>query len=460
MKKLQGTWALGIINTKEPDNIYITRHGSPLLLGYNENTIICSSETSGFIGLVYNYICVENKDIIIINSNGYTSKKIYHSKHIEPTIDALTPEPFPHWTIKEINEQSNSILAATNNGARILNNNIVLGGLIKLKDISELSKIEHIIVIGCGTSYHASMFAKYYFSNNKNTHNFNTIQSFDASEFTKQDIPKRGNVLTILCSQSGETRDLIKCIEVCREKNCILLGIINVVDSYIAQNVDCGVYMNAGREVAVASTKSFTSTLIILSLIGMWFNEKHRNIPIINTLRHLPSTIDKLMANEEFKEQCNNIAECIITNKIQSIFILGKEKMFSIAKEGALKIKEITYIHAEGYAAGSLKHGPFALLDKKTISLLLIDEKNKESLISTYHEITARDTNCYIISDSNLDSQIPNSKITDILYIPKQDYYQEIIFTITLQYLSYLLSIKRNINPDKPRNLAKVVTVE
>ena len=292
--KLCGTWALGIINTEDHNNIYITRHGSPLLLGYNENTIICSSETSGFIGLIYNYICLENNDIITINSDGYTSRQCYNSKRLEPTFDALVPDPFSNWTIKEIIEQPKSILAATNNGARILNNDIVLGGLTKLKDMSELSTIEHILVIGCGTSFYASMLAKYYFANSNNTNKeeFNTIHAFDASEFTKLDIPKRGKTLCILCSQSGETRDLIKCIDICREKDCILMGIVNVVDSFIAQNVDCGVYMNAGREVAVASTKSFTSTLIILSLIGMWFKEKYKNISIINTLRSLPITIE------------------------------------------------------------------------------------------------------------------------------------------------------------------------
>jgi len=456
LDKLQGTWALGIININEPDNIYITRHGSPLLLGYNDNTIICSSELAGFNGEIYNYINLENRDIIIINKEGYISQKQYKLNYIKTIFEDKLPDPFLHWTIKEINEQSKSILAAINNGARILNNNIVLGGLTNLKELSKLSDIEHILVIGCGTSYHAGLLAKYYFSNTKIC-NLNTIQTFDASEFSKLDIPKQGKILCILCSQSGETHDLIKCIDICRERDCILLGVVNVVGSHIAQNVDCGVYMNAGREIAVASTKSFTSTLIILSLIGMWFKEKYSNLRIINTLRSLPVTIENLLIDNIFKKQCNNIAEYIVNNKIQSIFILGREKLYSIAKEGALKIKEITYIHAEGYCAGSLKHGPFAVLDDKTVSLLLIDDKNKNCLMSTYHEIIARNTACYVITDNNLNEIDEKNKI---LQLPKLEHYQEIIFTIALQYLSYIISIKRNINPDKPRNLAKVVTVE
>ena len=459
-QKMDGTWALGIIYTKMPDNIYVARHGSPLLLGYNDNTIICCSEVSGFIGLIYNYICLENNDIITINSSGYTSNNTYITKIVNSQTESTSPSPFLHWTIKEINDQPKSILAAINNGARILENNIVLGGLTSMIDILDTthihscSNIDHLIVLGCGTSYHASMLAKYYFAN-KNRSTFITIQSFDASEFTRSDIPKSGKVLCIVCSQSGETRDLIKCIEICKEAQCILLGIVNVVDSVIAQSVDCGVYMNAGREMAVPSTKSFTSTLIILSLIGMWFKEKYVNIPVINCLRTLPLTIESLLKDPIFKENCKAIASFINVNAITSIFILGRAKMYPIAKEGALKIKEITYIHAEGYAAGSLKHGPFALLDDKTITLLLIDEKNKEYLTSTYYEIMARETHCYIITDSE-DFEIYNSCT---LRLPRLKYYQEIIFTVALQYLSYELSIAREINPDKPRNLAKVVTV-
>ena len=273
INKMYGTWALGIVYTKMPETIYVTRHGSPLLLGYNDDTIICCSEIAGFIGIIYNYICLENNDIIKISNNGYKSNATYIPKNVGIILECDTPTPFPHWTLKEINDQPKSILAAINNGARILDNNIILGGLINMKNIIETIQINHIIILGCGTSYHAAMLANYYFNCSEDC-KFTTIQAFDASEFSKFDIPNYGKVLSIFCSQSGETRDLIKCIEICREKNCILLGVVNVVDSFIAQNVDYGVYMNAGREVAVPSTKSFTSTIVILSLIGMWFKKK------------------------------------------------------------------------------------------------------------------------------------------------------------------------------------------
>jgi glutamine---fructose-6-phosphate transaminase (isomerizing) len=456
-KKMCGTWALGIICSDEPDSVYITRHGSPLLLGYNDNLIICSSEISGFTNLIYNYIILENNDIIVIDNKGYTSKHLYKSNSLETTLESNSPSPFIHWTLKEIYDQPTSIVAAFNNGARILDNNIRLGGLSIMKNILESSKIEHLILLGCGTSSHACMLSKYYFKNEFSY--FNTVQAFDASEFSKIDIPQQGKVLCIICSQSGETRDLINSIEICRKESCLLLGVVNVVDSLIAQSVDCGVYLNAGREVAVASTKSFTSTLIVLSLISMWFKEKHSNIPIINSLRSLSNVVDDLLVNHIFKNKCKEIVEFINENKIQSIFILGRQKMFPIAREIALKIKELTYIHAEGYSGGSLKHGPFALLDQKTLTFLLID--NDMDNLSTYYEITSRNTHCFIVSDcENLLNTKGLINTDNILMLPKVKYYQEIIFTIALQYLSYELSISRNINPDKPRNLAKVVTVE
>ena len=452
LEQLQGTWALGIIHTADADNIYVTRHGSPLLLGTDENRVVCCSETSAFMGLVHNYIIVENNDLIILHKDGYTSETTYKPRKLQEQLIEDSPDPYEHWTIKEIYEQPKSIMAALNNGARILSNDIILGGLDNLESIIETRDINHIIALGCGTSYHVCMFAKYYFQ--VESVPFTTVQACDASEFSAEDIPKHGTTLCILCSQSGETRDLITCIEICKQHKCILVGIINVVDSMIAQSVDCGVYLNAGYERAVASTKSFTSSLVVLSLIGMWFREKYKNVPILKILRSLSSHIKILLNDQSFKTSCDSLVNLMNSKQIQSMFILGRGKMFAIAREGALKIKELSYVHAEGYSSSSLKHGPFALLDDKSISLLLMDEKNITNIESTYNEISARDTNCYVLTDTD-------TIITEnIIRIPKLKYYQEILFVVALQYLSYQLSISKNINPDKPRNLAKVVTVE
>lgn len=454
--KLSGTWALAIVYSAQPASVYITRHGSPLLLGYDNDTIICTSEQSGFANLIYNYIVLDNHDIISITRSGYKSIKnnIYTTKKITNTVQSVLPTNFKHWTIKEIYDQPNTIMAAINNGARILNNEIILGGLNDInKKSNMMNNIEHVISIGCGTSYHACMMAKYYFTN------FITVNAVDAAEFSERDMPKVGKIMVILCSQSGETRDLIKCIEVCKKYDCILVGVVNVVDSYIARSVDCGVYLNAGNEIAVASTKSFTSMLIVLSLIGLWFRKKYKNYKIIDSLRGLPHIVENLLYNDDFKSTINTTVQFIDAKNINSLFILGKEKFFPIAREIALKIKEICYIHAEGYSSSALKHGPFALLDPKAITLLLIDKKNSEQLKSTFYEITARNTHCIIITDDN-QLNLSEHFNSSIITIPYNSYYSEIIFTIALQYLTYMLSVLRKIDPDKPRNLAKVVTVE
>jgi len=242
------------------------------------------------------------------------------------------------------------------------------------------------------------------------------------------------------------------------------MGIINKVDSLIAREVESGVYLNAGLEISVASTKSFTSMLVVLSLISMWFvNNHHNNKMKIDCLRFLSYNIKQLLFDNSITNKLHMLRDNIICKNYNSIFILGKHKLFPVACESALKIKEVCYIHCEGFSAGSLKHGPFALLDNKNLTILLIDyndTNNYNNLKSTYYEIFGRETNLFVVSNSQ--NVINELAITDQNYIlvNKLDYYNEIIFTILLQKLAYEISIAKGINPDKPKNLAKVVTVE
>ena len=461
---LKGTWALAIINVNEKDNIYITRHGSPLVLGYSENLFICSSEINGFAGLILNYIILNNNDIVIINKNDYTSIQCnnYKEKIVKNEELVDTCHPYDNWTLKEIMEQPYYINCALNNGGRIINNKIKLGGLDKLYNLinHDLVQIKHIMLFGCGTSYNVCLLAKHYFGNSKILH------IIDASEFIEEDIPRvhhSEKILCIFCSQSGETIDIVKCIEVCKKYNCLTYGVVNVVDSLISRIVNCGTYINAGPEIGVASTKSFTNSAIILSLIGYIFNYNIKNVDAIESLRNLSKTITNMFKNIEIINKIEEVSEYIVNNNINNIFILGKSKLFSIANEISLKIKELCYIHAEGYSASSLKHGPFALLDKSNLTILLIDyydKKNLQNLESTYNEIISRNTNLLIISNNIKIKNTLNN--TDVIFviISSIEYYNEIIFNTVLQLLAYNISIKKNINPDKPRNLAKVVTVE
>lgn len=482
INELEGTWALVIIYTKELDTYYVTRHGSPLLLGYNDNYIICTSETNGFIGLVNDYIPLKDNNIIKISNNNYNflcesnnnlcnniSNNSVNDLNIKKVAydDIINScKPYDHWLMKEIMEQPETIQKSYNYGARIHNDCIKLGGLDHIKNI--ILYIEHILLIGCGTSYNAGIIGEKYFKQN---HNIVNITTLNACEFDINDIPNiinKGKILCIFLSQSGETIDVYNCLKICKNAGCITMGVINKVDSLIAREVDCGVYLNAGPEISVASTKSFTSMIIVLSLIEMWFSQNltknfMNNSDKINSLRFLSNTITNLLNSFTFLNKINQLSSLVVERNINNIFILGKNKLFPVACEGSLKIKEVTYIHSEGFSAGSLKHGPFALLDNTNLTLLLIDETdiaNYQNLKSTYYEIVGRETNIYVITNSTKVIEELKLKSYDYCLLYKLDFYNEIIFTIALQKLAYDISIRKGINPDKPRNLAKVVTVE
>ena len=463
---LQGTWALVILYTKDMDTYYITRKGSPLLIGESENYIITSSEINGFAGLIYNYSVLNNNDIIKVNKNGYShinNEVEYEIKHV-PSEYFLEKKNYDHWMLKEINEQPETIKKAFNNGGRILNNRIKLGGLEQMT--IELLNVEFVLLFGCGTSYHAGLIGEIYFNN---INHFKQVKVINACEFNENQIPNvdKEKILAIFLTQSGETIDLYYCLEFCKNKGINTMGIVNKVDSLIAREVDCGVYLNAGIEMSVASTKSFTSMLIVLMLVSLWFSDKknlqkNKTINIINNLRSIESSIIMIMNNYEFLKKIDNLSQ-LINKNYNNLFILGKDEMFSVALEGALKIKEVTYLHCEGFSAAALKHGPFSLLDKSNLTILLIGKtssRNFDKLRSTYNEIKSRDTNLFLIS--NYDKSEIDKELSDEMFlkIDKLDYFNEILFTIVLQYLSYKISLLKNINPDKPRNLAKVVTVE
>jgi len=453
---LEGTWGLSILCIDTPTKIYCTRHGSPLLISNNEDYIIVSSEQSGFSKFTNRFFVLKNYDICIIDK---TDDKliIKTNEHYELKNTTIAVENsignYPHWTIKEIYEQIDSINNVISYGGRLRSlTEVKLGGLETHK--TELLKIDNLILLGCGTSYYASMIGLHYF---KDLCNFNCVLSFDGAEFTEKDIPLYGTTALILLSQSGETKDLYRCIQIAKEKGLFTIGIVNMVDSLIAREVNCGCYLNAGREVAVASTKSFTSQCILLSMIAIWFSQNKnihngKRLLYIKDLYNLQKDVIDVFDGIEEK-----ITKHIDMFNNSSCFLLGKGKSEAIAKEGALKIKEITYIHSEGYSTSSLKHGPFALLtdDFPVIIIALNDEfytKNENA----YNEIKSRNAKVLFITDNT--TAIKEKE--NVILIPENRNYGEIFAVIILQLLAYKLSIARGINPDFPKNLAKVVTVE
>lgn len=455
---LTGTYGLIIQSLYYEDTLYCVRNGSPLLVGQNDDKIIITSEQSGFCNMVSNYITLHNDDICIIKRNNDTlsleTKRIYKKKNITVLESELTPYPFMHWTLKEINQQPEVILNAVNKGGRIKNDcEVKLGGLEQHSDL--LKNINNIIILGCGTSYFAGLYGMYYF---KHLCNFNTVQVFDGAEFNEHDIPHIGTTVFILVSQSGETKDLHRCLEIAKNNSITTIGIINVVDSLIAREVDCGVYCNAGKEVAVASTKAFTSQVVCLSMTAIWFSSLHninkqKRTRIIQDLHNLSNDIKITL------DECDSKIKDIVSEfKSNNMFILGKGTDECIAKEGALKVKEISYIHSEGYSSSSLKHGPFALLDENfPVMILNLNENYSSKIMNCYEEVLSRNSPIIFITN---DESLCDIIKTNYILVPQNKSYASLIGIIPIQLFAYYLSIKKGINPDKPKNLAKVVTVE
>ena len=452
ISELIGTWALVIIHADYPNKIWVTRNGSPLLLGMEEEFIMVASEQIAFGNYIKKYIVLDNHDLIEITKEERT---ITYNKNIQryaikdkahQTIETK-PANYKHWMLKEIMEQPECIIRAMNNYGRIENNvSVKLGGLDSNK--SRLLEIQHLILLGCGTSFHAGLWSLDLF---KTLDVFETVVAYDGAEFHVKDIPKKGNSGIIFLSQSGETKDLHRCIQIAKDYDLVSMGVVNVVDSMIARETNCGVYLNAGREVGVASTKSFTNQCVVLSMIAIWFSQNRgtcieRRRQMINDLRNLPFHIENIFNNIEnldpFTKSFINKTSC---------FILGKGKNEAIAKEGALKIKEIAYIHAEGFSSSSLKHGPFALIEENLpIIILDVDDENRDKNKNAYQEILARNAFIMRISDTGEGE----------LKIDKNVTFGGVIANIYIQLLSYTLSVQKGYNPDFPKNLAKVVTVE
>lgn len=460
---IEGTYALAILCVDTPNIMYCVRHGSPLLVGFSTDNkfMMVSSECYGFDHKITNYVALESNDIVslckedgkvVMKSCGNTT---YEKRIFEGSAETVSPSPYPHWTIKEINDQSLSCIAATGNGGRIMNNSEVkLGGLDRKRN--ELMEVENIVFLGCGTSYHAGLLTLGLF---KNIGRFNSVQIFDGAEFSENDIHTRGKTCYVFLSQSGETKDLHRCLEMVKAKHgTITIGVINVVDSLIAREVDCGAYLNCGRENAVASTKAFTSQVVVLSMISIWFSSLHTSTVNLNTNSRIIYNIrrlhdDIIQTIEDNTEHCKQIAKTLVSTP--SIFILGKETYLSVAKEGSLKMKEIGYIHAEGYSSAALKHGPYALLNDGFPVILL--SPNDESFVrnqGVFDELKSRGAMVIGISDCELSNNYDYK-----IRIPSGGY-TELLMNTVLQLIAYYLSVEKGINPDYPRNIAKVLSTD
>jgi glutamine---fructose-6-phosphate transaminase (isomerizing) len=490
--QLHGTWGLAIITTETPNKLYLCKNGSPLVVGCDDNFALVASESSAVLNHVKNYFLLKNNEIICISLDnegvgvGKTKITIEHNSKIidEPekiwsfmstakeieeinkfvsgatpgSLIATTPAPYSHWMLKEIMEQPDSVFRAMNLGGRLIGEDAVrLGGLNEYKD--ELLKIKHLLVLGCGTSYHSALLGAKYF---KLLESVAAIQVIDASEFSVKDIPRPySDVGVLVLSQSGETKDVHRAMEIAKAHGIIVFSIVNVVGSLIARESSCGVYLNAGREVAVASTKAFTSQIVALALIAIWFAaekgvSKAKRKELVSDLRRLPD--DCRAALKQVDKQCDLMLP--ILKGQRSIFILGRDFAEPIAYEGALKIKEIAYLHAQGYPSGSLKHGPFALIEQGTpIMLIMLDDEHASKIEIAAEEVRARGASTILITNKNLASV--NTRLFDtIATVADNRSFASLLTVLPLQYLAFKIAFNAGYALDTPRNLCKTVNVD
>jgi glucosamine--fructose-6-phosphate aminotransferase (isomerizing) len=458
IEKLEGTWGLAILDKETPDRILVAKNGSPLLIGVAEGRTFVASEPSAFARYTKNFIGLQDREVAVITAKGH-SLDDSRVKVAEVEKPELSPAPWPNWTIKEIMEQPQAISRALNYGGRLSDDSAKLGGLDKNKE--SLKHIHNLVIAACGTSYFSGLAGAQIM---RYMRSFDTIQVMDAAEITEADLPLQNGGLLVI-SQSGETKDVHRAMQVAMNKGLPVVSVVNVVGSLIARSTGVGVYVNAGRENAVASTKAFTCQVTVLALIALWFSklnhaaDRRTREALSESLQRLPTSVGMLLKSPAH-DQIKVIAKNLIDRKVEHMFVLGKGPAMPIALEGALKIKEISYIHAEGYPGGALKHGPFALITQgMPIIFVILDDDNAPKMITAVEEVRAR--GAHTITITNIAKIFKNRKdMGDIIHVPGNGPMSGVLCVIPMQLLAYELSILQGINPDRPRHLAKTVTVD
>ena len=458
--EVRGTYGLLVMSSDEPDKIIAARRGSPLMIGVGEGENFVASDAAALIDHTRNVIYLDDDDIVCLRADSYNVKTIrdeLKSKQVEEitfNLEQIEKGGFEHFMLKEIYEQPDSIRNALRGRLLVDEGRVKLGGLEPALD--KLLQVHRLIITACGTSLHAALVGKHMF---EQLARIPTEVDY-ASEFRYRNPIIHSDDVVFVISQSGETADTLAALREAKKKSATVFGIVNVVGSTIARETDAGVYIHAGPEIGVASTKAFTSQLAVLSLIAL-FVGRHRGLPdeqaktIIDDLAAIPSKIQRIL------DHADEIKKIAMEFKNSRNFLyLGRGSNFPTALEGALKLKEISYIHAEGYPAAEMKHGPIALIDKDMPVVFIVPKDPiYEKIISNMQEVKARKGR--IIAIANEDDEEIDQIAEFVIRVPRTyGYFGPIVNVIPLQLLAYYIAVARGCNVDQPRNLAKSVTVE
>ncbi len=457
---VEGTYGIAVIYENEPDKIVVARRGSPLVIGIGDNENFIASDVNALVSHTSQVVYLEDDEVAEVYQDRFMARTIYDEEAIkeiyEIEVDAgeIDKGGFDHFMLKEIMEQPESVYNSLR--GRLLESEGIskLGGLAGYED--RIANSKRIIITACGTSWHAALVGEYMLEQFTGI----PVEVDYASEFRYRNPIIQPEDTLIFISQSGETADTLAALKEAKRRGALVLGICNVVGSSIARESEAGVYIHAGPEIGVASTKAFTSQLTVLALITLLIARKKQmslvdGQNVIKELDSLPGKIQKIL---ELNDHIEKIADDFVDSR--NFLYLGRGYNFPVALEGALKLKEISYIHAEGYPAAEMKHGPIALIDEEMPAIFIAPTDSVyEKVISNIEEVKARNGRIIAIAserDNKIDSLVDYTiKIPDTIRM-----LMPILTVIPLQLLAYHIAVKKGLNVDQPRNLAKSVTVE
>ncbi len=460
---LEGTYGLVVLSSKEPDKIIAARRASPIILGVGDKENFVASDATAIVKYTKKIIYLEDGELAVLTRNDI---RIFNQRNIkvDKKISSITwdekhtsKDGYPHFMLKEIHEQPGSFHNTLAGHIDAEEGTAHLGGMDNLFPGNSIHRIRRIVILGCGTSWHAGLLGEYYL---ERLTGIPTEVEY-ASEFRYRTPSIDEDTFVIALSQSGETADTMAAIKEAKNRGAKVFGIVNVIGSSVSREVNQGLYIHVGPEIGVASTKAFLSQAAALFLIALYIGRKKivsykEGMEYIAELEKLEDKLRAVLAGTEKKVK--ELAEKYAS--YPSFLYLGRGLNFPIALEGALKLKEISYIHAEGYPAGEMKHGPIALIDKNFPAFFVApgDEIFEKSL-SNIQEIKARDGKIIILTDEG--SVIPEKLADDIIRIPATiEVFYPFLEIIPLQLFAYYIAVKKDRDVDKPRNLAKSVTVE
>ena len=457
---VQGTYGIAVLSADHPGKVVMAAKGSPLTLGIGDKGIWAASDVCALVSHTREVVYLHDDDLVLIDSEGYQISNL-HSQDIsrpQHTIDwditAAEKQGYPHFMLKEIHEQPRAVENAMRGRLLPAEGISRLGGL---RDVwEEILDMERLFIVSCGTSYYAGLLGRYIIEHSTDI----AVEVDLASEFRYRKLNFKEGTVVLAISQSGETADTLVAIREARRKGALVLGLVNVVGSSIARETDAGVYNHAGPEVGVASTKSFISQLTILYLIALSL-ARHQTLSLtegqsfLNELISIPDKIQQILDNASHIQ-----AVARRFSQYKNFLYLGRKFNYPIALEGALKLKEISYLHSEAYAAGEMKHGPVALIDENFPSVCLAPrDSSYEKMLSNIQEVRARNGPVIAVGTEG-DEELPQL-CDELIEVPAtHEILLPLLTTVPMQLLAYYIAEENGCEIDQPRNLAKSVTVE